>query len=512
MPLDRAAVALDAVLEPDHGQLPFQQVSARARVLTAALAPQRYVVVVGAVVDRGQAGAAPDGAVILQPRAVFGVGHVRVDVVLPVGALGPGLPALGGVALHLKVAVAVLVPLAGVGVFLEHPDKVLPVVRAAGAHHVQRVDELAGIDGMGAIGVFLSCHLHTPELRQMCKVVSLRLGLGGGLTDKSHAVVGQLAGGDLTGRKQRQLDAVDPVVVQDVAKPPGQHIVVGALPLHPLTVPPVHKELIQLGLGSAFIGQQVIDGVDLGRVGGHAGRALGAADVRPLHRGHPGLAGRPAEIPGPVYAGGIIAAVLAICTRLAVFTVLARHTISAVLAFGDAKIKPRRTGRARIGNSSLLAGVQSGHLPHLDGGGRTSLARVAVPAVLAPRDADLQHGCLLGAGVFDSCGLAGLQGYDLAYLDGSSRTVLTILAGRAGAAVYAIFARCALRTRITGFALFGQLHPAFGVGAGLYPLHRLQGHPGAAPVADGVQPLILRPGGVGPFGRHRDFAQDCLRH
>ena len=365
---------------------------------------------------------------------------------------------------------------------------------------------------MGAVGVFLGRDLAAPKLCQVCKVVLLGLGLGGGLTDKSHAVVGQLAGGALTGRKQRQLDAVDAVIVEDVAKPAGQHGVIAALALHPLTVPPVHKELIQLGLGSAFIGQQVIDGVDLGRVGGRAGRALGAADVRPLHRGHPGLAGRPVEIARPVYAGGIIAAILAICTRLAVFTVLARRTISAVLAFGDAKIKPRRTGRARIGNSSLLAGVQSGHLPHLDGGGRTSLARVAVPAVLAPRDADLQHGCLLGAGVFDSCGLAGLQGYDLAYLDGSSRAVLTILASRAGAAVYAIFARCALRTRITSFALFGQLHPAFGVGTGLYPMHRLKGHPGAAPVADGVQPLILRPGGVGPFGRHRDFAQDRLRH
>src|SRR5699024_4903776 len=109
--------------------------------------------------------AAPDGAVVLQARAVFGVGHVRVDVVLPVGALGPGLPALGGVALHLKVAVAVLVPLAGVGVFLEHPDKVLPVVRAAGADHVQGVDKLAGVDGVGAVGVLFGRDFAAPKLR-----------------------------------------------------------------------------------------------------------------------------------------------------------------------------------------------------------------------------------------------------------------------------------------------------------------------------------------------------------
>ena len=262
VPIDGARVALDSVFQPDHGQLPFQQISARARVLTAALAPQRYVVVVGAVVDRGQAGAAPDGAVILQPRAVFGVGHVRVDVVLTVGALGPGLPALGGVALHLKVAVAVLVPLAGVGVFLEHPDKVLPVVRAAGADHVQGVDKLTGVDGVGAVGVFLGRDLAAPKLCQVCKVVLLGLGLGGGLADKSHAVVGQLAGGALTGRKQRQLDAVDAVIVEDVAKPAGQHIVIAALALHPLTVPPVHKELIQLGLGGALVGEDVIQGID----------------------------------------------------------------------------------------------------------------------------------------------------------------------------------------------------------------------------------------------------------
>ena len=214
------------------------------------------------VVDRGQAGAAPDGAVILQPRAVFGVGHVRVDVVLTVGALGPGLPALGGVALHLKVAVAVLVPLAGVGVFLEHPDKVLPVVRAAGAHHVQGVDKLAGVDGVGAVGVFLGRDLAAPKLCQVCKVVPLGLGLGGGLADKAHAVVGQLAGGALTGRKQRQLDAVDAAIVEDVAKPAGQHGVIAALALHPLTVPPVHKELVQLSLGGALVGEDVIQGID----------------------------------------------------------------------------------------------------------------------------------------------------------------------------------------------------------------------------------------------------------
>ena len=263
VPLDRAAVALDAVLEPDHGQLPFQQVSARARVLTAALAPQRYVVVVGAVVDRGQAGAAPDGAVVLQARAVFGVGHVRVDVVLTVGALGPGLPALGGVALHLEVTVAAFVPLPGVGVFLEHPHQMPPIVRAAGADHIQGVDELAGVDSVGAVGVFLGRDLAAPKLCQVCKVVPLGLGLGGGLTDKAHAVVGLFAGGALTGRKQRQLDAVDAVIVEDVAKPAGQHTVIAALALHPLAVPPVHKELVQLGLGSALVGEDVVQGVNL---------------------------------------------------------------------------------------------------------------------------------------------------------------------------------------------------------------------------------------------------------
>ena len=137
----------------------------------------------------------------------------------------------------------------------------------------------------------------------MCKVVLLGLGLGGGLTDKSHAVVGQLAGWALTGRKQRQLDAVDAVIVEDVAKPAGQHGVIAALALHPLTVPPVHKELIQLGLGSAFIGQQVIDGVDLGRVGGRAGRALGTADVRPSTGGIPDLLAVQLRFPDPSTLG-----------------------------------------------------------------------------------------------------------------------------------------------------------------------------------------------------------------
>src|SRR5699024_10058858 len=98
-----------------------QQVAGGPGVLAAALPPEGHIVVVAGVVDRGQAGAAPDAAVVLQARAVLGVGHVGIDVLLPVGALGPGLPALGGVALHLKVAVAALVPLPGVGVFLEHP-------------------------------------------------------------------------------------------------------------------------------------------------------------------------------------------------------------------------------------------------------------------------------------------------------------------------------------------------------------------------------------------------------
>src|SRR5699024_6596891 len=348
VPLDGARVALDSVFQPDHGQLPLEQIARRPGILAAALAPQRHVVVVGAVVDRRQAGAAADGAVGFQPRAVLGVCHVGIDVLLPVGALGPGLPALGGVALHLKVAVAVLVPLAGVGVFLEHPDKVLPVVRAAGADHVQGVDKLTGIDGVGAVGVFLGRDLAAPKLCQVCKVVLLGLGLGGGLTDKAHAVVGFLPRGAAAGCKEGRLEAVDPVVVEDVAKPPGQHTVIAALALHPLAVPPGHKELVQLGLGGALVGEDVVDRVDLGRVGGCAGRALGAAAVPYLRRGHSGFAGRPVEIAGPVHAGGIIAAVLAGI---------------AVLAFGDAKIKTRRTGRARIGDSSLLAGVQSGHLP-----------------------------------------------------------------------------------------------------------------------------------------------------
>src|SRR5699024_6641096 len=100
--------------------------------------------------------------------------------------------------------------------------QMLPVVRAAGAHHVQGVDKLAGVDGVGAVGVLFGRDFATPKLRQVGEVVPLGLGLGGRLADKAHTVVGQLAGGALTGRKQRQLDAVDAVIVQDVAKPPGQ--------------------------------------------------------------------------------------------------------------------------------------------------------------------------------------------------------------------------------------------------------------------------------------------------
>ena len=138
----------------------------------------------------------------------------------------------------------------------------LPVVRAAGADHVQGVDKLTGVDGVGAVGVFLSRDFAAPELRQVGEVVPLGLGLGGGLADKTHTVVGQLAGGALTGRKQRQLDAVDAAIVEDVAKPAGQHGVIAALALHPLAVPPVHKELVQLGLGGALVGEDVIQGID----------------------------------------------------------------------------------------------------------------------------------------------------------------------------------------------------------------------------------------------------------
>src|SRR5699024_7262954 len=59
VPLDRAAVALDSVFQPDHGQLPLEQIARRPGILAATLPPEGHSVVEAGVAHRGHAGAAP---------------------------------------------------------------------------------------------------------------------------------------------------------------------------------------------------------------------------------------------------------------------------------------------------------------------------------------------------------------------------------------------------------------------------------------------------------------------
>ena len=189
---NRAGVALARVLQPDHGKLPLDQVAARAAVLRPAGAPFGDVCVMAAVIERRQARAAGDVTVGIQPRCIGRVADVGVDFARAVSALRPCVIACGGAALHFEVAVTILVPLAGVCIFLQRPAQV-----CAAAYLVIAVDKLDGIDGVAAVCGLLGGHKDAPKLRQVRKVVLFCCCLGAWGTGKPRAVVRQLADGRL---------------------------------------------------------------------------------------------------------------------------------------------------------------------------------------------------------------------------------------------------------------------------------------------------------------------------
>ena len=145
-----------------------------------------------AVIERRQARAAGDVTVGIQPRCIGRVADVGVDFARAVSALRPCVIACGGAALHFEVAVTILVPLAGVCIFLQRPAQV-----CAAAYLVIAVDKLDGIDGVAAVCGLLGGHKDAPKLRQVRKVVLFCCCLGAWGTGKPRAVVRQLADGRL---------------------------------------------------------------------------------------------------------------------------------------------------------------------------------------------------------------------------------------------------------------------------------------------------------------------------
>ncbi len=108
--LNRAAVALAGVLQPDHGKLPFEQSAGCARILCAALAPQTHIVAVAGIVDGRAATAAADEALTVKSSSIFRVCNVAVDSAVFIRALRPCFIPGTGMAAHFEIAVTALIP------------------------------------------------------------------------------------------------------------------------------------------------------------------------------------------------------------------------------------------------------------------------------------------------------------------------------------------------------------------------------------------------------------------
>ena len=271
--LNRTAVALAGVFQPDHGKLPFEQSAGCARILCAALAPQTHIVAVAGIVDGRAATAAADEAVAVKSGSILRVCNVAVDSAVFIRALRPCFIPGTGMAAHFEIAVTALIPFFRVGVLLQHPAQVL-----APAHIVIAIDELDSIDRVRAVRIFLGGDFQCPELRQFGEVVTVGRSLGAGRADKSDAVIGCLADGALTGSKQRFFRAMHAVVVQHRAEPALAQFIARRHALLPADVPPVHEECVDFlnAFGrankaaiKAVNGRRVSAGNDAGFLHGH---------------------------------------------------------------------------------------------------------------------------------------------------------------------------------------------------------------------------------------------------